>query len=186
MEVARSAVVIAVVRASKSDSEALHCSQLGMSTFLSCSDCGCLNPALATTTLTLKGAGLSADTRPAVTDPAQSWWIFACRENRTECRGTRAGWRATPSSPVRLFPTALIETSSLLFVQRSSKRELATRTQDCACRLAPEKERCNDVGRNADTRDGLAGLWLCTDANEPQCTSVIKSEKVDALFFKKI
>ena len=39
--------------------------------------------------------------------------------------------------------------------------------------LQKKKERCSDVGRNADTRDGHAGLWLCKDANEPQYASVI-------------
>ena len=54
---------------------------------------------------------------------------------------------------------------------------LATRSQDGACRLEPEKEQRNDVGRHADTRDGLAGLWLGTDGNEPQYTSVKNKKK---------
>ena len=53
---------------------------------------------------------------------------------------------------------------------RSCKEEsrVGTRSQDGACRL----EQCSDVGDEADTRYGHAGLWLCTDANEPQDTSV--------------
>ena len=37
----------------------------------------------------------------------------------------------------------------------------------------PAKEQCKNEGHDADTRDGLAGMWLCTDASELQYTSVM-------------
>ena len=95
-------------------------------------------------------------------------WPALSSPDHREWRGTHAGWTANPSGGlVKLFHRQ----------DRShpctDSHGLATRTQDGACRLEPEKQQCSDVGCNADTRDGLAGLWLCTDANEPQYTSVI-------------
>ena len=63
---------------------------------------------------------------------------------------------------MRLFPATPID-NDVIAPARTDK-ELATRSQDGACRLEPEKKQCNNVGHEADTRDGLPGLWLCTDA----------------------
>ena len=49
-----------------------------------------------------------------------------------------------------------------------NRQELATLAD-----LNQKKSICSGVEHDADTRDGFAGLWLCTDASEPQCTSVI-------------
>ena len=70
-------------------------------------------------------------------------------------------------------PTTSID-NDVIAPARTDK-EWATRSQDGACRLEPEKEQCSDVGDEADTRYGNAGSGLRTDASEPQYTGVIFS-----------
>ena len=51
-------------------------------------------------------------------------------------------------------------------------------SQHGACRLEPEKRNISSgVEHDADTRDVDAGLWLCTDASEPQFSSFIFVQK---------
>ena len=58
----------------------------------------------------------------------KTWCAFACRDHNKE--GTRAGWRANPSSSsVRLFPTALIENDVIAFIRARTVKGVATRSQ---------------------------------------------------------
>ena len=66
---------------------------------------------------------------------------------------------------MRQFPTTPID--------NDNQKELATLSQDGACRLEPENSISNAVAHDAGTRDGYAGMWSCTDASELQCMSVI-------------
>ena len=73
---------------------------------------------------------------------------------------------------MRLSSTTLVDSDEIAPARKVKIGQSARKT--VLADLSKKKKRCIDVGDDADTRDGLAGLWLCTDASEPQHTSVIK------------
>ena len=68
------------------------------------------------------------------------------------------------STPIRQLPTTPVDTRTV---------KVRARSQDGACSLEPETYgEAVRWAHKADTRDGLAGMWQRTDANEPQHTNV--------------
>ena len=72
---------------------------------------------------------------------------------------------------MRQFPTTPIENEVIAPARTVMSWQHARKT--VLADLSQKKSMCSDVEHDAGTRYGLAGLWLCTDASEPQYTSVI-------------
>ena len=76
---------------------------------------------------------------------------------------------------MRQFPTTPIDNDVIAPARTVKNLQHARKT--VLADLSQKKKNICSGAQHDDTRDGCAGLWLCTDASEPQYTNVKKKNQ---------
>ena len=121
----------------------------------------------------MRGAWLSAETRPAITD-TRLWSLCVLRVSG------HSNWKGgdtcgLKSDSARQEDEAVSNNSNRQRRDRSCKnsQESGHARKAVPADLNQKKEQCSDVNEGADTRCGSSGFWLRTDAGEPQHINVM-------------